>query len=74
MSDRIKGFIVTLDKDLSEEASDHVLKAIQMVKGVLAVEPITADLMGDEHIRTRTLIKLQNDVLEVFKKHFHCQV
>ena len=74
MSDRIKGFIVTLDKDLSEEASDYVLKAIQMVKGVLAVESITADLMGDEHIRTRTLIKLQDDVLEVFKKHFHCQV
>jgi hypothetical protein len=44
MSDRIAGYMVAMDEDLSEAQSDRVRAAILMLHGVAAVEPVVADI------------------------------
>lgn len=39
MTDRIKGFTVTLEKDFRDDDVEVIKQAIQMIKGVAHVEP-----------------------------------
>lgn len=51
MTDRLKGFVVTLEEDLREDDAQHICDAIAMVKGVLSVRPVVRtvdDLMNRE--------------------------
>jgi hypothetical protein len=43
MTDRHAGYIVTLADDVREDDAQAIIAALGMVKGVLSVEPITAD-------------------------------
>lgn len=43
MTDRIKGFIVTLDADMRDDDSEAILMALRMVKRVADVRPIASD-------------------------------
>jgi hypothetical protein len=43
MTDRHAGYIVALEKDIREDDAEAIINAIQMVRGVLSVEPIVAD-------------------------------
>jgi hypothetical protein len=43
MTQRVKGFVITLVDDYRDEDADAVLMAMRMVKGVQPVEPITAN-------------------------------
>lgn len=41
MSDRTRGFIVTLDKERRvDDCEESIILAIKMIKGVVSVEPI----------------------------------
>ena len=44
MTDRHAGYVVTLAKDIREDDAEAILTALRMVKGVLSVKPIIADL------------------------------
>jgi hypothetical protein len=57
MTDRYKGFVVTLDRDISEDDAEAVINALRMVKGVVKVEPVEASF-DDQIIQTR----VQNEV------------
>lgn len=39
MTDRYKGFLVTLDKEIREDDSENIINALQMIKGVFQVKP-----------------------------------
>jgi NRPS condensation-like uncharacterized protein len=39
MTDRVKGFTVTLSHDIRIDDVEHIQKALEMVKGVVHVEP-----------------------------------
>ena len=61
MTDRHAGYIVILDHDTREDAAEHIINALRMVRGVVDVQPVTANL--DERIaevrvgaRLRTLL------------------
>jgi hypothetical protein len=55
MSDRVKGFIVTLDREYREEDDGETIRnAIRMIKGVLSVDPVSTS--PDDHIN-RVLIR-----------------
>ncbi len=41
MTNRVKGFVVVLDKDIREDGMQSTINAIKMVKGVVRAEPIT---------------------------------
>jgi hypothetical protein len=48
MTDRIKGFVVTLDKDIRIDDVQPIMDAIKMIKGVIDVSPSVAD--SDDHM------------------------
>jgi tripartite-type tricarboxylate transporter receptor subunit TctC len=48
MTDRIKGFVVTLDKDIRIDDVQEIMNAIKMVKGVIDVSPSVANT--DDHM------------------------
>lgn len=48
MTDRIKGFVVTLDKDIRIDDVQEIMNAIKMVKGVIDVSPNVANI--DDHM------------------------
>jgi hypothetical protein len=39
MTDRYKGFLVTLDKEIRTDDAEHILTALKMIKGVQIVKP-----------------------------------
>ncbi len=54
MTDRIAGFLVTLDKDMREDDAEAVLSSIGMTKGVLSVKPVeggSAQHVAEERVR-----------------------
>lgn len=53
MTDRHAGYLVTLSADIREDDAEDALTALRMVRGVAAVEPVTADPLNDQIARTR---------------------
>jgi hypothetical protein len=60
MTDHHAGYVVALDHNIREDDAQAVLAALSMVKGVIGVEPVEADLSlqvaqmrADSEIRTR---------------------
>lgn len=45
MTDRLAGFIVTLEKPIREDDAEATLAAIRMIRGVVSVDPVVADPM-----------------------------
>ena len=63
MSDRINGFVVILDKDYKDEDIEATIKAIEQIKGVVAVKPNI--VTGSEYIVTeRTKLKIVNKLYD----------
>lgn len=56
MTDRYSGFVVTLDHDLRADDAEETLTALRMVRGVISVTPVVADLIerqiGAERLRS----------------------
>lgn len=48
MTDRLSGYVVTLDRDIRDDDAEVITNAIKMIKGVLSVKPIVANI--DTHI------------------------
>ena len=59
MTDRIKGFVVTLDKDIRIDDVQPIMDAIKMVKGVIDVSPSVTN--ADDHMnRERVTQEFRN--------------
>lgn len=43
MTDRLKGAIVTFDRDIREDDADGILAAIAHIKGIVSVQPVQAE-------------------------------
>ena len=67
MANRVKGFAVTFDKDISEEDAEALRGAINCLKHVLEVSPVTANI-DDQMNRTRIRWELTTKLLEVVQK------
>lgn len=66
MTTRLHGFTVVFEKDIREDDAEELKKAISLLKGVIRVEPIEADIAT--HIaRVRTHYDLANRLWEVLK-------
>lgn len=39
MTDRYKGFLITLDKEIRNDNAEHIVNALKMIKGVYSVKP-----------------------------------
>jgi hypothetical protein len=64
MTDRIKGFTVTLKHDIREDDFQRIKEAVEMVKGVVHVEPsivTSEDFMVKQRLKhdiTMNILKL----------------
>jgi hypothetical protein len=56
MTERIKGFTVTLERDVREDDFEAILNAVRMIKGVVHVEP---SLVTTEDHMNRTMIRIE---------------
>lgn len=54
MTDRVKGLVITLDKDYRTDDVEAIVNAIKMVKGVADVDTSITDM--DDHMN-RTIIR-----------------
>ena len=48
MTDRHKGYIVIIDRDIREDDAESILQAIQMIKHVIKVEPLIEHVISVE--------------------------
>lgn len=67
LTDRIKSFVVVLDKDYRVDDVEDVRKALLMVKGVLSVEASVRDL-NDFANRERIFWEMHNALLDAMQK------
>lgn len=44
MTDRYNALVVTLERDIRDDDAEHIIQAIQMIKGVLSAEGNVADM------------------------------
>jgi hypothetical protein len=61
MTQRLKGFVVTLEKDLREDDAEVILNALRMIRHVESVEPVESnfdDQMNRSRIRSEFRDKL----------------
>lgn len=64
MTDRFKGFIVTLEDDIRDDDAEATIAAIQQIRGVIGVEPLVAD--ATQHIaETRVRLDLRKKLWDV---------
>ena len=68
MTDRVKGFIITLERDLREEDVECVVNALYMIKNVTSIKPIQARPYDDSVIRQRVLTEINADVNALLAK------
>ena len=62
MTDRVAGFVITLESDLREDDVERIVQAIGMIRCVIDVTPVTsnaglhmAEARARDHIRRRLL-------------------
>lgn len=68
MTDRWRGFAVTLDHAMRDDDAQSTLEAIRHIKGVLSVEPVVDDI-GQQMAEQRARVKMRSmvyDALENF--------
>lgn len=66
MSDRVKGFIVTLEDPMRDDDAEHIANAIAMIRGVGGVKAgidSGADVMNREMERRRIMRRLVDAVM-----------
>ncbi len=63
MTDRVKGFTVTLEKDIRIDDVQCIIDAISMIKGVLDVEP-SISTMQDHMIKTQLKIEMKRKIID----------
>lgn len=44
MTDRFKGFLITLDREVREDDAEQIITALKMIKGVMMVKPYINDM------------------------------
>lgn len=66
MTDRVKGLIVLLGKDIRTDDCEAIVEAIKMVKGVAAVSMDVSD-HNDWMARERVRLELREKLWEILK-------
>lgn len=66
MSDRIKGLVITLDKDYRDDDVQVIVNAIKMIKGVVTVDTSLYDI-SDSINRNRIKMELEEKIWDIFK-------
>ena len=69
MTDRLKGFTITLEKDIRDDAADGIMNALKMGKGVAGVKPLTKNPV-DDMARIRVYGEMREKFLQFYNDNF----
>ena len=64
MTDRVKGFTVTLERDVRDDDFQRIMEAVEMIQGVLHVEP-SLSTPQDHMVRTRLKSDITRNILKL---------
>lgn len=70
MTDRVKGLMISLNKDVRVDDVEHIVDAIKMIRGVGAVETSIVD-HDDWMNRSRIGQELKDKLLKAFNPDFY---
>jgi hypothetical protein len=65
MTDRLKGLLVTFEKDIRDDDAQARIDAIKQIKGVISVKPLVADYV-DYMARERVEREMQQKLWDTF--------
>jgi hypothetical protein len=65
MTDRLKGVVITFEKDIREDDAEQLLTTFRNIRGVVDVSPIVADL--DDHMARA---RVKSEIREKFWKFY----
>lgn len=65
MTDRLRGVLVTFEKDIREDDAEEILNAIRMVKGVLTVKPLLVNNLEQAIAEDRVRHELHQKLFKV---------
>jgi hypothetical protein len=66
MTDRVKGFTVTLERDIRVDDVEIITNAISMIKGVASVEPSISNI-DDQMARDRVKSEVREKLMELYR-------
>jgi hypothetical protein len=66
MSDRIKGFTVTLDKSYRDDAASEIMLVLQNIRGIIKVTP-SIDTPDDHMSRERIKWELREQIFKALE-------
>ncbi len=66
MTDRISGYVITLDKDMREDDAEAITNAIAYLRHVVSVQPVVADV-GIMIAESRAKNELRMKLFEALK-------
>jgi hypothetical protein len=67
MTQRIKGFVVSLSNDMREDDVEQIVNAIRLIKGVSAVQNIESNI-DDQINRMNIKLEMSNKIFETLSK------
>jgi hypothetical protein len=67
MTDRIKGFTVTLDRDIRDDDFEAIANAVRMIKGVIDVHP-SIDSPDDHINKQRVRWEIRDKFMALIKE------
>jgi hypothetical protein len=68
MSNRITAFLVTLEEPIHEDDAEITLAAIRQLRGVLDVQPVVGNALGEQAAVTRRDIAWQRAIGDAIRK------
>ena len=63
MTDRVKGLIVTLDRDIRIDDVEHAVNAVKMIKGVSSVQ-LSISTPEDHMARARVMSEIRDKLYD----------
>jgi len=66
MTDKVKGFTVTLEKDISIDDVEVILNAVKMIKGIAHVEP-SISTPNDHFARQRVKMEIREKMWNIIE-------
>ena len=68
MTNRVSGFVVTLEKDMREDDAQEIVRAILLLKGVVNIDAIGSAPLEQHTIQRRLQAKMMNAVATAFEE------
>ena len=68
MSNYVKGFVVSLKKEIPEETAENIAKAFSYIEGVVKIDPIEEKNCSDLIAKNQVRHKIRKELINLIDK------